>query len=52
MVDVVFAVQSGDVGSSEGSTAVVAEKAEAAEVVSFAERVLRAAVAIVGRKEL
>jgi hypothetical protein len=40
MFDVVFAVECGDVGTTEGASTCMAEQVESAEVVRFAERVL------------
>ena len=40
MLDVVFALECGDVGAAQGLTTVVAQQVEAAEVVRLAERVL------------
>lgn len=40
MLDVVLAVQGGDVGAAQGLAALVAEQVEAAEVVGLAQRVL------------
>ena len=40
VLDVVFAVEGGDVGASQGAAAVVAEQVEPLEVVGFAEGVL------------
>ena len=40
VLDVVLAVEGGDVGAAQGAAAVVAEQAEPLEVVGFAERVL------------
>jgi hypothetical protein len=40
MFDVVFAVEGGDVGSTEGASTCMAEQVESAEVIRFAKRVL------------
>ena len=52
VVDVILPIQSRDVGSSQGTSAMVTEEAETAKVVGFTKRVLALAVLIVGRKEL
>ncbi len=51
MVDVVLALEGGDVGAAQGAAALVAQQAKATEVVDLAERILTAAVLVLGGKE-
>lgn len=52
MVDVVFAIEGGDVGSTQGLSALVAKEAKAPKIIGFAERVLAVAVLVVNGEEL
>lgn len=51
MVDVVFAVESGDVGTSERPSTLIAQQVESSEIVRLAKRVLPFAILAVDRKE-
>lgn len=51
VVDVVLAIERGDVGASQSSAALMAKQTKSSEVVSFAEGILSVAIVIVGGEE-
>ena len=52
MINMILPVERGDVGSSQGTTALVAEEVEAAEVVGLAEGIRVFAIFALGGEEL
>jgi len=52
VVNMVLAVEGGDVGAAQGAAALVAEQAQASEVVGLTEGILSLAVLIIRREEL
>ena len=52
MINMILPVERGDVGSSQGTTALVAEEVEAAEVVGLAEGIRTLSIFALGGEEL
>lgn len=51
VIDVVFSIQSSNVGASQGASTLVAEKAESSKIVGFAKRILALTITVVRREE-
>lgn len=52
VVNVILALESCDIGPSQGSATLVAEQSQAPEIVGFAEGILPLAVLVIRREEL
>ena len=51
MVDMILPVKSCDIGPAKGTATLMAEKIEAAKVISLAKWILTCSIVVVGRKE-